>query len=186
MGGVDVEGGGGGKKRSVSADVNLVPFIDLLFVTLAFLLITAVWVTNSRINANAQIPGPPDSTKPITPLTPEKVLNVHMEADEFVLTWRQGSVVASEIKVPRPTNPGDPPSYPDLAKKFEEEWTAHGSHKNVDDATVDQAVLHSRDNMPFKEIVAVLDALYSAKRDMKLDDGSVGRVPVFNMTFSIR
>ena len=48
MGGVDVSDGGGGKKRSINAEINLVPFIDLLFVTLAFLLITAVWVTNSR------------------------------------------------------------------------------------------------------------------------------------------
>lgn len=184
MGGVDVGEGSG--KRSTNADINMIPFIDLLMVTVAFLLITAVWITNSRINANAQIPGPPDPTKEITPKTPEKVLNVHIEPEEFVLTWRQGSVVASEIKVPRPTTANDPPKYPDLAKKFEEEWNSHGSHKNVDDATVDQAVLHARDNMAFKEIVAVLDALYSAKRDMKLQDGSVGRVPVFNMTFSIR
>ncbi|NUP05261.1 MAG: biopolymer transporter [Polyangiaceae bacterium] len=183
MGGVDVGDGKG--KRSTNADINMIPFIDLLMVTVAFLLITAVWVTNSRINANAQIPGPPDPTKEITPKTPEKVLNVNIEAEEFVLTWRQGSVVASEVKVPRPTQNQEKPSYPDLAKKFEEEWNTHGSHKNVDDQTVDQAVLHARDNMPFKEIVAVLDALYTPKREMKIDN-DVAKVPVFNMTFSIR
>jgi biopolymer transport protein ExbD len=52
MGGVDVGGGGGGK-RSVNSDINMIPFIDLLMVTIAFLLITAVWVSFSRINVNA-------------------------------------------------------------------------------------------------------------------------------------
>ena len=46
MAGVDV-GPQGGHKRATNSDINMVPFIDLLFVTVAFLLITAVWVTNS-------------------------------------------------------------------------------------------------------------------------------------------
>ena len=45
MAGVDV--GGGGRKRSANADVNMVPFIDLLLVTVAFLLITAVWIAGA-------------------------------------------------------------------------------------------------------------------------------------------
>jgi biopolymer transport protein ExbD len=185
MGGVDVGGGGGGK-RATNSDINLVPFIDLLLVTVAFLLITAVWVTNSRINANAQIPGPPDPTKEVTPKTPEKVLNVTIAQEEFTLTWRQGSVVASEVKVPKPTTkPGETPSYPELAEKFQSEWDANGSHKNVDDDVPDQAVLHTDNNLPFKEIVAVLDALYTPKRKMKIGDEEKD-VPVFNMTFSIR
>jgi len=43
MGGVDV-GEGGGKKRATNSDINMIPFIDLLMCTIAFLLITAVWV----------------------------------------------------------------------------------------------------------------------------------------------
>ena len=116
MGGVDVGEGGKGK-RSTNADINMIPFIDLLMVTVAFLLITAVWVTNSRLNANAQIPGPP-SDKEIQTQTPEKVLNVTIGQDDFTLTWKQGAVVASELKVPKPSNAGDPPKYGDLAKKF--------------------------------------------------------------------
>jgi len=45
--------------------------------------------------------------------------------------------------------------------------------------------LHADNRLPFKEIVAVLDALYSPKREMKLGN-NVETVPVFNMTFSIR
>ena len=83
MGGVDV-GEGGGKKRATNSDINMIPFIDLLMVTIAFLLITAVWTTNSRINADAQVPGPPDPNKELTPQTPEKVLNLHVGDSEFV------------------------------------------------------------------------------------------------------
>lgn len=190
MGGVDVGEGGKHGKRSTNADINMIPFIDLLLVTVGFLLVTAVWITNNRINANAQIPGPPDPTKEITPKTPEKVLNVHVEEEEFVLVWRQGSVVASEVKLPRPSNAGEPPKYPELAEKFQSEWEANGSHKNVDDAVPDQAVLHVRDNESFKTIIAVLDALYQPKRPMKFegcqDPSGTCNVPVFNMTFSIR
>ena len=174
MGGVDV-GEGGGKKRATNADINMIPFIDLLLVTLAFLLITAVWITNSRINANAQIPGPPDPQQEVTPQTPEKVLNVFIGEDDFTLTWKQGATVVSEVKVPKPTEPGDPPTYPDLAKKFETEGNTN----------IDQAILHSDNRLPFKEIVAVLDALYATKREMKLG-AKTEMVPVFNMTFSVR
>src|ERR1700709_2741895 len=119
MGGVDV-GGEGGKKRATNQEINMIPFIDLLMVTIAFLLITAVWVTNSRINADAQVPGPPDPNKELTPQPPEKVLNLMIEENDFSLVWKQGATVVSETKVPR--NPTDAASqkverYPDLAKK---------------------------------------------------------------------
>lgn len=185
MGGVDVGDSGGGK-RSLNADINLVPFIDLLFVTLAFLLITAVWVTNSRINADAQVPGPPNPDEQLTPQTPEKVLNVHIGTDEFNLVWKQGATVISEVKVPKPDqSKADPPRYPELAKKFDEEWKQQGQHKDPADLKLDQAILHSDNRLPFKEIVAVLDALYAPKRDMKLGS-KTEQVPVFNMTFSVR
>ena len=185
MGGVDVGGGGDGK-RPTNADINMIPFIDLLMVTVAFLLITAVWVTNSRINANAQVPGPPDPTQEVTPQTPEKVLNLMIGADEFTLVWKQGNTVVSEVKVPKPDNPGDPIRYPDLAAKIETEWAAQGGHKDASDPKVDQAIMHSDNRVPFKELVAVLDALYSTKRDRVNNAGKTVKVPAFNMTFSVR
>src|SRR5204862_8024129 len=41
--GVSVDSGGKGGKKSVNAELNLVPYIDLLTCMVAFLLITAVW-----------------------------------------------------------------------------------------------------------------------------------------------
>jgi len=63
MGGVDV-GGGKGPRRSLDSDINMIPMIDLLMVTISFLLITAVWTHMARINADAQVPGPPREVEP--------------------------------------------------------------------------------------------------------------------------
>src|SRR5690349_23344517 len=98
MSGVDV-GGGGGKKRATNSDINMIPFIDLLMCTIAFLLITAVWVTNSRVQADAQVPGPPDG--PITIVPEERVLHVDVGENDFVLRWKHGKTVISETHVPR-------------------------------------------------------------------------------------
>jgi biopolymer transport protein ExbD len=188
MGGVDVGGGGKGK-RATNSDINMIPFIDLLMVTIAFLLITAVWTTNSRINADAQVPGPPDPNKELTPQTPEKVLNLHIGDSEFALVWKQGATVVSEVKIPKASQEAGEAKiirYPELAKKLEDEWKAQGGHRDPTDRKLDQCILFSDNRTPFKEIVAVLDALYSPKREMKFPDGGVKKVPVFNMTFSVR
>ncbi len=190
MGGVDVDSGKSGK-RSTNSEVNMIPFIDLLMVTISFLLITAVWVTNSRLNADAQVPGPPDPNKELTPQTPEKVLNVHISENDFSLVWKQGSTVVSEIKVPKTpveleAGPGNKVvRYPDLAKKIEEEWKQQGGHRDPSDKKLDQAILHSDNRTPFRELVAVIDALYTPKREIKLGS-EVKAVPAFNMTFSVR
>lgn len=187
MGGVDV-GSEGGKKRATNSDINMIPFIDLLMVTIAFLLITAVWVTNSRMNADAQVPGPPDPNKELTPQTPEKVLNLHIGENEFELVWKQGATVVSEIKVPKgqaEVGEGKIIRFPELGKKIEEEWKQQGGHRDPSDKKLDQAILHTDNRTPFKEIVAVLDAIYTAKREIRLPEGPK-QVPVFNMTFSVR
>lgn len=185
MGGVDVGGGGGGK-RAVNQDINMIPFIDLLMVTIAFLLITAVWVTYSRMNANAQIPGPPNPEEEVTPQTPEKVLHLHIHDTDFSLVWKQGSTVVSETKVNKPPQTGEVIRYGELGTKLGEEWKVHGGHQDPSDKKLDQAVMHADNSLPFKEIVAVLDALYAQKRDINFPGGEVKKVPVFNMTFSVR
>jgi biopolymer transport protein ExbD len=48
--GVSVEPAGGGGRKSVDPEINLVPFIDMMSVMVAFLLITAVWTPVSKID----------------------------------------------------------------------------------------------------------------------------------------
>ena len=49
--GVSVDTGGKAGKKPVTADLNLVPYIDLLTCMVAFLLITAVWTQLARLEA---------------------------------------------------------------------------------------------------------------------------------------
>jgi len=182
MGGVDVDTGGKGK-RSLNSDINMIPFIDLLMVTIAFLLITAVWVTFSRLNANAQIPGPPNPQQEVTPATPEKILHLYIKDGAFTLVWKQGATVVAESNVTKPEVTGEIVIYPDLAKKVAEECKTHCGHQDPSDKKLDQAVLHADNRLPFKEVVAVMDAIYSTQREFKLGN-ETKTLPQFNMTFS--
>ena len=102
MGGVDVGGGGGGK-RKVDQEINMVPFIDLLMVTISFLLITAVWSSMARINANAQVPSPQkksDTEKKKNEKEPA-VLHVRVSDKEkkFILQWQAGNKTDDLISI---------------------------------------------------------------------------------------
>jgi biopolymer transport protein ExbD len=47
-------GGSSGGRRNVDAELNLIPFIDLLSVCILFLLMTAVWVEIAKMSAFSQ------------------------------------------------------------------------------------------------------------------------------------
>jgi len=183
MAGVDVGSGAG--KRMVNKEINMIPFIDFLLVTVAFLLITAVWHTYSRMEVDARQPGA--TTGPVDPGQLSKDLHIFAGEEDFTLTWKQGSTVVSETRVPRPdTKPGDKPHYQDLAAKIAAEWKRHGGHQDPSDRHRDRCVLHTDNAMPFREVVAVMDAIYEAKRDSRQDDGRIQKVPAFVMAFASR
>jgi biopolymer transport protein ExbD len=56
------EGSAKGKKKELDAELNLVPFIDLLSCCISFLLITAVWTQIAGLQV-ASSGGPPDQQK---------------------------------------------------------------------------------------------------------------------------
>src|SRR5580658_9928548 len=142
MGGVDVGGPKGGRK-SVDSEINMIPMIDLLMVTISFLLITAVWTSMARINADAQVPGPPRPDQEVEKQEPEKQLHIEMRGtDKFVLIWKQAGTVISTIDVPRKDDVITQGSaklvrYPDLAAKIESEWKTVGSHRDPSDRKFD-------------------------------------------------
>lgn len=188
MGGVDVDSGGG-KKRATNSDINMIPFIDLLMVTIAFLLITAVWATNSRISTNTQVPGQTGCGDQCPPQ--EKSLHVIVRDDSFVLTWKQGSTVLSEQSVPRQGTPVGSDEvasvrYPELAKALEAEWSKNGEHRADVDRKSDQAVLHTDDKLAFREMVAVMDAINAVKRTIKTPAGVVATVSAFELVLASR
>ena len=190
MGGVDVGGGGGGKRKSVDSDINMIPMIDLLMVTISFLLITAVWSHMSRINADAQVPGPPRPDVEQEKVEPEKQLHVMMQSeDKFVLVWKQGSTTVDQIDVPRKdvvihAGNQDVIRFPDLAVKIESEWKAKGQHSNPTDRKLDQAILHTDNKTEFRYLIGVIDAIYQTHRDMNLGP-KTEKMPAFNITFAV-
>lgn len=187
MGGVDVGGGGG--KRQMNSEINMVPFIDLLLVTISFLLITAVWSQMARLNADAQVPGPPRPDEQVN-VEPEKQLHVEMkDPNVFKLVWKQGGTVINTTDVQRKDNlvkEGNTKviRFPELAQKIEQEWKSTGSHREGSDKKFDQAVLHCDNDTPYVYIVGVIDAIYKAKRDYTVG-GKAEKVPAFNVTFAV-
>ncbi|MBV9948361.1 MAG: biopolymer transporter ExbD [Myxococcales bacterium] len=191
MGGVDVGGGGGkGKRKSTDSEINMIPMIDLLMVTISFLLITAVWTHMSRINADAQVPGPPRPDVEQEKVEPEKQLHVMMQTDDkFTLVWKQGSTTVDSIDVPRKDvvlkeGAAEVVRFPDLAAKVESEWKAKGQHSNPTDKKLDQAILHTDNKTEFRYIIAVIDAIYQTHRDLTLG-GKTEKLPAFNITFAV-
>ncbi|WP_146651176.1 ExbD/TolR family protein [Labilithrix luteola] len=189
MGGVDVGGGGKGGRKSLDSEINMIPFIDLLMVTISFLLITAVWSHMARINADAQVPGPPREVEP-DKVEPEKQLHVEMRSpDKFVLIWKQGGTVVSTVDVPRKDNlvvRGGAKSikYPELAQKIEQEWKSVGGHRDASDKKFDQAVLHTDNETPYVYLIGVIDAIYAPHRAFSAG-GKTEQVPAFNVTFAV-
>jgi biopolymer transport protein ExbD len=190
MGGIDVGGGGGGKRKSLDSEINMIPMIDLLMVTISFLLITAVWTTMARINADAQVPGPPRPDVEQEKTEPEKQLNIEMrDEDKFVLVWKQGSTTVDSIDVPRKdvvTQAGavEVVRFPDLAEKVETEWKAKGQHSNPTDRKLDQAILHTDNKTEFKYIIGVIDAIYAPQREITYG-AKTDKYPSFNITFAV-
>ena len=80
-GGMDLGTSGKGGKKSLDAALNLVPFIDLMAVTIVFLIMSAVWTQLGRLQVSqaGQSEGtdpPPPPSLPITLLITEKDLKL--------------------------------------------------------------------------------------------------------------
>jgi hypothetical protein len=185
MAGLNVGGHGG--RRSVDHQIPLIPFIDFLLCLVSFLLMTAVWTQMSRINADARVPGPPDPD--IDPSEQRKELTLHVEMrgeEKFQLVWKEGNTVRDTIDVPRKAARlgGDDFNYPDLAQTISEQWKSQGSHRADSDLKLDQAVLHTENTTKFQDIIAVIDALSSPQRQIKLG-GAEKTIPAFNVTFAV-
>jgi len=78
--GVSVEGGKG-RGRKVNAELNLVPFIDLLSVCIVFLIATAVWVELSSLPVDQALSDPSTPPQPPPDPPPPPPLTVHVKSD---------------------------------------------------------------------------------------------------------
>jgi biopolymer transport protein ExbD len=155
--GVSVESGGKAGKKSVNADLNLVPYIDLLTCMVAFLLITAVWSQLARLEAHQKGQGQAGEETP-----PEKVVKI------VVVVNSEGfNLVADQDQQPIPKR-GDAYDYEKLAGELKKLKDAHPDKNDIQVA--------SEDTIKFETLVQTMDSALGARfPDISLiDAGGAG------------
>lgn len=137
--GVSLPGGGSGRARSVNAELNLVPFIDLLCSIITFLLATAVW-SQTEVIAVDQAVGPPEMIDDFEPHPPPMTL--HVRAD--------GVWIGRNVETGK--------NYPKNSGAYD--WTRVEADLAADhDAFPEetQVVLVTDDGVPYEHMVMALD-----------------------------
>jgi hypothetical protein len=163
MAGISVGGSKHGK-RNVHHTLPLVPFIDFMICLIAFLMVTAVWTQMSRIAASGKAPGADIGPTP----DPRTELHVVASSRGFELRWQRGEAVLETHHVPRGAiSSGDDIRFPALSAAITREWSSQGVHRAASDHALDRAVLHVQNDLPFSEIVAILDALHAPRHSGK-------------------
>ena len=155
--GVAVESGGKSGKKSVNADLNLVPYIDLLTCMVAFLLITAVWSQLARLEAHQKGQGQAGEDTP-----PEKVFKL------VVLVNDSGfNLVADQDQQPIPKK-GDSYDFEKLGDELKKIKDTHADKTNIQVA--------SDDSIHFETLVRTMDTALTARfPDISLiDSGGAG------------
>lgn len=153
--GVSVQTGGKGGKKPLDADLNLVPFIDLLCCTIAFLLITAVWTQLARINVTQKGQGQAGAESTDVP-PPTVKITVVVDDTGYKLSTGQGDL----LPVPKKDGNYDAGT---LREKLQELKRNHPDKNDVHVA--------SDDAVRFEHIVAVMDVCLDAKfPDIALTD----------------
>ena len=157
MGGISVGGGGHGGKKSVDAEIALIPFIDLLLCCVMFLLVTAVWNQIARINANQQQPG---QQAPIDAPPPEErvKLILQIQASGYTLA----STAGDRIQIPKN---GDQFDNEELRNKLVERHRLEPNRRDI--------IVAPEDGVQYENVVAAMDiAVDENFPDMTLSDGS--------------
>lgn len=153
---VSVDTGGKGR-RSLNADLNLVPYIDLLTCMVSFLLITAVWTQLARLSAAQKGQGQAGEETP-----PEQVVNI------VVVVNQEGfNLVVGQDQAPIPKN-GDQYDFEKLGTELKKVKDTHADKNDVKVASEDQ--------IKFDTLIRTMDTVLNARfPDISLvDTGAAG------------
>ena len=139
---ISIEPHGKPGKRSLTAELNLVPYIDLLTCMIAFLLITAVWTQLAQLKTSQRTPGPGDEQPPppstkISLLVSQDGINVMVNAERELVPDKDGQA--------------DWPALGNLLKKLK------GQFPDLDDVQI-----ASEDSVRFDRLARVMDATIEA------------------------
>jgi hypothetical protein len=103
---------------------------------------------------------------------PEKELDVDLtQPDVLSLRWHIGRTVINELTFTQ--GPG-----PALVQKLGEEWRASGTHRDLHDRKVDQAIVRVLPTVSFADLFPGIESILAKTRSMYLG-GEVTQVPVF-------
>jgi len=155
---VSVDTGGKGGKKPLNAELNLVPYIDLLTCMVAFLLITAVWTQLARLQAQQKGQGQAGEETP-----PELQVKI------VVLVNQEGfNLVVGQDQTPIPKKGSGDYDFEKLAAELKK---AKEAHPDKNDAQV-----ASEDTIKFETLVEAMDtALQQRFPDISLiDSGAAG------------
>ena len=139
---VVVDGGGGDRRKPLSADLNLVPYIDLLTCMVAFLLITAVWTQLARLEVQQRGQGETESPAAIDEL--RIAVAVHEGGFNLIVASEQRPIPLKDDAL-------------DYARLEDELRAIKRSHPDKTDVQV-----ISSDPIVFDTLIKTMDAVMSA------------------------
>ena len=141
-GGAPVPAGGGGKK-SVDFQLNMVPFIDLLSVLISFLLMTSVWNQVAKIDVK-QSPNQ-ISDEPTPPDKEEEKLNLTVLVKASGYTVMKKNTVVKEIE-----KKGEEYDVATLAETLKQQRVEHPENTDI--------IVTCEDKIPYEEFIHVMDS----------------------------
>jgi biopolymer transport protein ExbD len=147
-------------RRTVDQEVNMVPFIDLLMVTVSFLLVTAVWTSMARMPAETRLPSEKGH---LQQKDDPPAMRVKVNGEGRVsLQWQKGQKIEDVAEVPLEK----------VAETMNRAFLAKGQ------TSATAAILNVPANMPMHEVTRVMDAI----RTPRLPSGETAYVVTFSTT----
>jgi biopolymer transport protein TolR len=147
-GGMDLGTGGKGGKKPLDTAINLVPFIDLMAVTISFLIMTAVWTQIGRLQVSSGGGNTEPDDKDQKPTIP---LTLSLNDKELRLT--AGGTAFDPIPVVRDTK-----GRLDLAKLVVKLKELKGQMPDQNTIT-----LQTEDMVRYEDLVRVIDECIGAE-----------------------
>ena len=140
-GGAPAPEGGGGKK-SVDFQLNLIPCIDLLSVLISFLLFTSVWTQVAKIDVKQTPNLPSDDPTPPPPDEAKLNLTVLIKATGYTVSAK--GVVVKEIE-----KKGDTYDVTTLSEALKQVRAEHPENEEIQ--------VTCEDKVPYQELITVMD-----------------------------
>ena len=150
--------GKGGRQKPVNAELNLVPYIDLLTCMVAFLLITAVWTQLARMNVTQKGQGAAGSESEVKEQTVQLTLFINQDGYDFAKSTGENTNIPKK---------GDDYDYTRLADVLKEAKAAYPDKNDIQ--------IKSDDTVIYNKLIHTMDIALSARfSDVSLGDKGGG------------